>query len=367
MRLLLDFRTKPSYAPVIDLVNCLSKKHDIFLIPNKVSPPVGLDDSVICCKRNELNAVTADVVFSTYSTLPAIAYLKAKLGLPIVNYMFTHMMLHDFLSTKFLALPNSYKIGKLLDFLAFSLPKSLSMPKKLIVPNHMVEKELSKLGLPKDKIAVLPWGLSIAKYESHELFPSLISSKSNDENIIVYTGPLHPLRFSMQLLYTFSNVIKMNNNSRLLLLFRKDLWHQRTYEELICIIRKLGLTKQVSIIISSSHATYLSHVKQASVVILPYFSSGIVEVPPFTLLECMALSKPVITSRGVMTCDIIENGINGFMIPEDSSSLANLINFLTLDARKARQVGRKARTTVQEKYSLTNFCSDLSHILESCF
>lgn len=367
MRVLLDFRTKPSYAPVIDLVNDLSEKHDVFLIPNKISPPIGLNNNVVCCRDTDVHAANPDVVFSTHSTLLAIAFLKAKLKLPIVNYMFAHMMLHDFLSTKFLALPNSYKVGKMLDFVAFSLPKSLSMPEMLIVPNQMIEKELIKLGFPKDKIVVLPWGLSIARYESQEFsIPTLASLKNNDEDIIVYAGPLHPLRFSTQLLYTFSNVIKQNANTRLLLLFRKDLWHQPTYEELIGIIRKLELEKKVSIIMSSSHETYLSHVARASVVILPYFSSGIVEVPPFTLLECMALSKPVITSRGIVTCGIIENGINGFMIPENPSSLANLINFLIFNKRKARHVGQKARMTVQKKYSLTNFSSKLSHVLESC-
>ena len=368
MRVLLDFRTKPSYAPVIDLVNCLSEKHDVFLIPNKISLPIGLNNNVICCRDTDVHAVDPDVVFSTHSTLLAIAFLKAKLKLPIVNYMFTHMTLHDFLSAKFLALPNSYKLGKMLDLLAFSLPKkSLLMPCKLIVPNHMVKKSLIELGFPKDRIVVLPWGLDVTKYQSQKFsLPTSAFLKNNNDDLIVYTGPLHPLRFSTQLLYIFFNVLKQNTDAHLLLLFRKDLWHQRTYKKLVSAIQKLGLGKKVSIIMPSSHEAYLSLVSQATVVILPYFSSGMVEVPPFTLLECMALSKPVITSRGIVTCDIIENGINGFMIPENPSSLADLINFLIFNKRKARHMGQKARMTVQKKYSLTNFSSKLSHVLESC-
>lgn len=366
MRVLLDFRSKPSYAPVIDLVNHLSERHDVFLIPNKISPPIGLNNNVVCCRDTDVHDVHPDVVFSTYSTLLAIAFLKAKFKLPIVNYMFTHMTLHDFLSAKFLALPNSYKLGKMLDLVAFSLPKSLLMPRKLIVPNHMVEECLIDLGFPKDRIVVFAWGLNIDRYKPQQFSSSPSSLTNNNEDLIVYTGPLHPLRFSMQLLYAFSKVIKQNADAHLLLLFRKDLWHQRTYNELLSIIGKLKLDKKVTIIISSSHETYLSNVARASVVILPYFSSGIVEVPPFTLLECMALSKPVITSPGIMTYGIIDNGINGFIIPKDTSSLADLINFLTFNKRKARHVGQKARMCVQEKYSLTNFSSKLSHVLESC-
>jgi glycosyltransferase involved in cell wall biosynthesis len=240
------------------------------------------------------------------------------------------------------------------------------MPEKLIVPNQMTEKELVKLGFPKDKIIVLPWGLSLAKYESQQFPIPTLSSPSSNEDTIVYAGPLHPLRFSTQFLYAFSKVLKQNTSTRLLLLLRKDLWHQRTFEELKSIIRKLELENKVSIIMSTSHETYLSHVARASVVLLPYFSSGMVEVPPFTLLECMALSKPVITSSGIVTSNIVENGINGFTIPKNHSSLADLINLLISDKRMARQIGQNARMAVREKYDLTSFSSKLSNVLESC-
>jgi len=209
--------------------------------------------------------------------------------------------------------------------------------------------------------------LDVTKYQSQKFsLPTSAFLKNNNDDLIVYTGPLHPLRFSTQLLYIFFNVLKQNTDAHLLLLFRKDLWHQRTYKKLVSAIQKLGLGKKVSIIMPSSHEAYLSLVSQATVVILPYFSSGMVEVPPFTLLECMALSKPVITSRGIVTCDIIENGINGFILPETPSLLSDLINFLISNKRKAHYIGQKARTLVQEKYSLENFCGKLSYILESC-
>ena len=367
MRVLLDFRTKPSYTPVIDLVNDLSRRYDVFLIPNKMSPPIGLNDNVILCRDIDVRNIRPDVIFSTYSTLLIISLLKAKFKSPVVNYMFIYMPLHDFF-TKFLALPNSYKLGEMLNLVAFSLPKSSLMFDKLIVPNPMVEKCLINLGFPKDKIVVLAWGIDVDRYDPQRFPHSSHSSlmKYDEEDSIIYAGPLHPLRFHTQLLYAFSKVIKRHDNVRLLLLFRKDLWHQYTYNELINTINKLKLNKKVSIMISSSYEIYLSNVARASIVILPYFSSGIVEAPPFTLLECMALSKPVITSYGIMTHDIIHDGINGFIIPEDTSSLASLIDFLISNKEIAYRVGQRARMYVQEKYNLTNFSSKLSHLLESC-
>jgi len=366
LKILLDFETKPSYTPVIDLVNELSKKFDVFLIPNRKFPPNDLNDNVVCCKSiGDVRTINFDVVFSTYSTLLAVSYLKARLKSPLVNYMFIPTMINEVLSDKFLALPNSYKLREMLNLLVFPLPKSLFMPDRLIVPNLMVWKELVKLGFPKDKIVTLPWGLNVARYEK----PDFLCKNSpiiNDEGVIVYAGPLHPLRFSTKLLYSFSNVIKQNADAHLFLLFRKDLWNQCLYIELLSTIKNLGLMERVSIIIPSSYGVYLSYVAQAEVVVLPYFSSGIVEMPPFTLLECMALSKPIITSRGIATFGIVEDGINGFIMPENSSSLADLVNFLISNKKKAHYVGQKARMFVQERYNLTHFCSKLSQVFENC-
>jgi len=361
LRILLDFRTKPSYPPVIDLVNELSKKFDIFFMPNRMSQPAGLDDNVVCCQNVDICSINPDVVFSTYSTPLVITYLKLYLKLPVINYMFIYMMMADIFSAKFLALPNSYKLREVLKLIAFSFPKSLIMPDKLIVPNIIIKRELVRLGFPKDRIIVLPWGLNINRYRNKNFSPS-----GNNKDVIVYAGPLHPLRFSVDLLYIFADVIKQNADLHLLLLLRRDLWHQYTYKKLINTITRLNLRKKVSIIMPESHETYLSHVAQASVVFLPYFSSGIVEMPPFTLLECMALSKPIITSYNIATYDIIENGTNGFFIPPDPFLLVDSINSLILDKRKARQIGQKARMTVQKKYNLTYFSSKLSLLLESC-
>jgi len=358
---------------VIDLVNELSKKFDVFLIPNRMSEPIGLSDNVVCCRSADVHAIKPNIVFSTYSTLLATNYLKAKLKVPVVNYMFIYMTMRDVLSTKFLALPNSYKLREILKLIILPFPKSLLMFDKLIVPNFIIWKELSRLGFPTGKVIILPWGINIDRYKSTQEYPlpsSFLNSVINDnnENIIVYAGPLHPLRFSPGLLYTFRNV-KKDADAHLLLLFRRDLWHQPTYRKLISVVRNLSLEKNVTIITSSSYEAYLSCIARASVVILPYFTSGIVEVPPFTLLECMALSKPVITSHGVATYGIIENGVNGFIIPESyfslSNKLSNLISFFIFNKRKTRQVGQNAIKYVLENYNLNSFSRKLSSVLES--
>lgn len=362
--LLLDFRTKPNYAPVIDIVNSLSENFNVFFIPNKLFKPLNLNAKVICCTENDIKKIKPAAIFSSYSTLLKIADLKMKFHLPIINYMFIYMIMRDVLSQNFLALPNRYKVREMLKLSSFFLPKSLLMPNKLIVPNRIVEDELSKFGFPKDRLVTLPWGLDTTKYQPKK-FPSNYSL-NNNEHFIVYTGPLHSLRFSNRLIYEFANVIKENVNTNILLLFRKDLWNHKLYKELLRIINRLGLTRNVSILSSLSHQEYLSYVSRATVLVLPYYSSGIVEVPPFTLLECMSLSRPVITSQGAATYGIIKDGFNGFIIPEKPQSLSNIINLLLSDKKRALTIGQNARNTVKKDYSLSTFNDKLVNILDSC-
>ena len=364
MRLLLDFRTKPNYGPVIDLVNSLSYTHEVFFLPNKHSVPHALNQNVTICKPDETNKISPEIVFATYSTLPMFTYLKIIYPMPIVNYMFIHMELRDFFSKKFFSLPEGYKSGKLLDLAAFCYPKSFSTPDKLIVPNQATEQELVKLGFSQEKITTMPWGLDLSKYEHFTSSNQSLSVDPSASQIVIYAGPLTRMRFSKQIIIAFSVATKTNPDSKLLLLFRKDLWDHQMYQELLSLIRELDLKNKVSIITSSTHEEYLSYVSQASVIILPYFSSGSVEVPPFTLLESMALAKSVITTPGIVTSGIIENGKNGYLI-SDLQLLANLINKLLSNKKLANQIGENAKMTVKEKYNLTTFTEKLSDILES--
>lgn len=363
MQILLDFRAKPNYAPVIDLVNELSKKFAVYFIPNiktRTRPPNLAHDVVYIRNVADLYRIKPDVVFSLYSNLLLCGYLKLKLRAPLVNYMFIYTAFRELFSSKFLAFPISYKISEVLKLTTYLLPKSLFSPDTLLVPNSVVSDELVRFGFDKDRVLVLPWGINIKRYETY--FSNKFEAEK--ENILVYAGPLHPLRFPISLLYLLYDVKKEHSSVHFFFLFRSDLWHQATFKKLKDLVKKLNLEKNVTIKIGLSHEEYLRHVSNGDVVILPYLSSGLVEAPPFTLLECMVLAKPVITNRGIATEGIIKNGINGFFMPENLS-LTNLVMSLITDKEKCRHVGQKAREFVCRNYNLIDFSNKLAYLFEN--
>lgn len=79
-----------------------------------------------------------------------------------------------------------------------------------------------------------------------------------------------------------------------------------------------------------------------------YYPEGISNV----LLEACATGRPIITTDRSGCREVVEDGINGYMIPcRDSEKLVDSIEkFLTLQWKEKMRMGRNARTTVEEKF-----------------
>jgi glycosyltransferase involved in cell wall biosynthesis len=84
---------------------------------------------------------------------------------------------------------------------------------------------------------------------------------------------------------------------------------------------------------------------------------------PLTLLEAMGHGLPVISTRVGRAPEIIEDGVNGRLIPvADPGALAAAIQELYRDPEKGRQWGEQARSTVLEKYTLEHFMEQFAAI-----
>lgn len=75
-----------------------------------------------------------------------------------------------------------------------------------------------------------------------------------------------------------------------------------------------------------------------------------------TLLEGMAMGKPVIASRIPMIGEFIEDGWNGFLVaPENPAELRERIDYLLAHPDHARQMGQNARATVERHFTLDHY------------
>lgn len=71
------------------------------------------------------------------------------------------------------------------------------------------------------------------------------------------------------------------------------------------------------------------------------------------LIEYMALCKPVIASEGGGTKEIIQHGVNGYLLYEDDpEKIALMINDLLDDRQKRISMGKKGRSLIEKSFSI---------------
>jgi len=84
-------------------------------------------------------------------------------------------------------------------------------------------------------------------------------------------------------------------------------------------------------------------------------------------LEAMAFSKPVIGAACGGTTDVVEDGINGLLVPpHDPVALAQALARLLGDETLRANLGRRGGEIVRRKYQFAVFQSELERILVEC-
>jgi glycosyltransferase involved in cell wall biosynthesis len=84
---------------------------------------------------------------------------------------------------------------------------------------------------------------------------------------------------------------------------------------------------------------------------------------PMSILEAMSAGLPVIATNVGGIPEVIRDGENGILVPsQDPDSLAGAICKVLDDSNYARELGKKARETIESKYSLTTVTEAYSRI-----
>jgi len=72
-----------------------------------------------------------------------------------------------------------------------------------------------------------------------------------------------------------------------------------------------------------------------------------------SIMEYMALAKPVIATRGGGTPEIVKEGITGFMVPPfNQNEVVNKINYLLDNPKIAKEMGKCGRRVIEKEFNL---------------
>ncbi len=129
------------------------------------------------------------------------------------------------------------------------------------------------------------------------------------------------------------------------------------------IAADLGISKWVRFLETLSRAQIAACYAQAKVFALPSSGEGF----GLVFLEAMAFSKPVVGASTGGTTDVVEDGVNGLLVPSgDVEALERALATLLRDESFRAELGRRGAEIVRGRYSFESFRIQLAGILEEC-
>lgn len=88
------------------------------------------------------------------------------------------------------------------------------------------------------------------------------------------------------------------------------------------------------------------------------------EGTPLVIMEAGAAGLPVVATRHAGIPDIIEEGVNGFLVPEnDIDAMAEKIIFLLSEPNKAEEMGCNLKNKVLDYYTMNRYMNDLRNLI----
>jgi len=225
----------------------------------------------------------------------------------------------------------------------------------IIAVSHFIKKEIIGIGMDDTKITVVHHGVD------QDRFCAGVETKNILEKYPQLKGKqviFHPARIGLAKgcdtsIKAVNIVKKMNPNAALVLAGSKNIidWgetQQKDIAYMVNLIKHFGMEDKVVI------DTYsLDEVKElyevCDICLYPSTSSE-----PFglTMLEAMAMAKPMIVTNAGGMPEIIKDGINGFIVPvRDFEALAAKICQLLEDTKLAKRFGYTGRQMVESQYT----------------
>jgi len=126
-------------------------------------------------------------------------------------------------------------------------------------------------------------------------------------------------------------------------------------------ITALGLESKVKLMGGISDELLAPYYSLCDVFVLPSHSR--LEAFGIVLLEAMACGKPIIASDIPGSRELVIEGYNGLLAePLNASDLAEKINSILSDRKKAEEMGKNGRKLVEERYSWNKITGEIIRI-----
>lgn len=198
----------------------------------------------------------------------------------------------------------------------------------------------------KKQIAVIPNSIDIHSFKSKKPI-------KENPNTILYFGSLIRKKGLLELPFIFNEVIKANSAAKLILV-GKDVsdivsGQNSTWEIMKPLFSKEAISN-VTYLGSVPYHKIQDYINQSAICVFPSFAEAL----PVSWIEAMAMQKAIVASDIGWAKEVIDDGINGFLVnPENHAEYASKINELLTNDQLREQFGCSARDKVIGKFSIS--------------
>ena len=226
-----------------------------------------------------------------------------------------------------------------------------SMADGIFTPSQFISNLLSDAGCPSKNLHVVPCGVDLDDFPQSSRVPQTLIAIGR---LVDKKGPLHTIK-------AFSAVLKDFPAAKLTMIGDGPLLSAAR-----SLIIELGLQGRVEMLGALPHAEVRAHLRSASVFVQHSVTANNndVEGLPVSILEAMASSIPVVSTRHSGIPEAVLDGKSGYLVDEgDILQMANRMRDLLSSNEKARQMGACGRSIVQTKFSSTQMAKRLQSLM----
>jgi N-acetyl-alpha-D-glucosaminyl L-malate synthase BshA len=204
-------------------------------------------------------------------------------------------------------------------------------------------------------IHVIPNGIDLKVFEKsspRKLLPNL--QITNSERILLFVGTLRPVK-GLKYLIQAMNILRNTGVEKVKLIIIGDGEERQALKHLV---KQLHLEDRVIFVGKIPNEKVPNYMTIADIFVLPSLSEGF----PIVTLEAMASGLPIIASRIGGMPEIVEDGVNGFLVePANPRDIAEKVTFLLKDEELRGRISKKNKEKIKN-YSWEKIIEKLEEI-----
>jgi len=200
------------------------------------------------------------------------------------------------------------------------------------------------------KYTIIPNGIDVNNFSNYTVSDSHDQS-SRAKKSILYFGSLIRKKGLLELPFIFNELIKQDPDVQLILV-GKDVpdiisGNPSTWEMMKELFSSAAIAN-VQYLGSVPYQEVRQYIKTATVCVFPTFA----EAFPVSWLEAMAMEKAIVASDIGWATEVIDDGVNGFLVsPKSHNEYADKIAKLLSNEDLRAKFGTRAREKVEDKFS----------------